>query len=53
MFGKYVVAIELAGVLLLVAMVGAIAIAKKRIPVYESGPPAPPPGSIGRTVPPF
>lgn len=53
MFGKYIVAIELAGVLLLVAMVGAIAIAKKRIPVQEIGPPAPAPGSIGRAVPPF
>lgn len=53
MFGKFIVAIELAGVLLLVAMVGAIALAKKRIPVHETGPPAPTPGSIGRSVPPF
>ncbi len=53
LFGKFVVTVELAGVLLLVAMVGAIAIARKQVPVEHVGPPPPPPGRIGREVPPF
>jgi NADH-quinone oxidoreductase subunit J len=53
LFGKYVVVVQLAGLLLLVAMVGAIAISRKRIPADEGGPPPPAPGTIGREVPPF
>ncbi len=53
LFGQYVVVIQLAGLLLLVAMVGAIAISRKRIPVEKGGPPPPTPGTIGREVPPF
>ncbi|MCB9851253.1 MAG: NADH-quinone oxidoreductase subunit J [Phycisphaerales bacterium] len=53
MFNQYVVVVQLAGLLLLVAMVGAIAVSRKRIPADEHGPPPPPPGEIGRTVPPF
>lgn len=53
MFGDYIVVVELAGVLLLVAMVGAIAIAKKSVPVLQVGPPPPAPGTIGRQAPPF
>ncbi len=52
---RYVVAFELAGLLLLVSMVGAIAMARKRLPVGEvAGTPPPPPlGKIGREVPPW
>ena len=53
MFGSFVVVIELAGLLLLVAMIGAIAMARKRVPLEEVGPPPPPLGQIGRQVPPF
>ena len=53
MFGQYVVVIQLAGLLLLVAMVGAIAISRKRVPVEAGGPTPPEPGTIGREVPPF
>lgn len=53
LFGQYIVVVELAGVLLLVAMVGAIAIAKKSVPVQQMGPEPPPPGQIGREAPPF
>lgn len=53
LFGQYIVVVELAGVLLLVAMVGAIAIAKKSVPVHRIGPEPPPPGQIGREAPPF
>ena len=53
LFGHYVVVVELAGVLLLVAMVGAIAIAKKDVPGPPIGPPPMPPGQIGREAPPF
>jgi len=55
MLTRYVVALEVAGVLLLVAMVGGIAVARKRI--VEKRPaaarPEPPLGQIGRQVPPF
>ena len=53
MFSKYVVAIELAGILLLVAMIGAIAIARKRVPTERSGPLPSPIGQVGRRVPPY
>jgi NADH-quinone oxidoreductase subunit J len=53
MFGQYVVVVQLAGLLLLVALVGAIAVSRKQVPVEETGPPPPPPGEIGRQVPPF
>ena len=53
MFGPFVVTVELAGVLLLVAMVGAVAMVRKHVPVEEVGPPPPPPGKIGREVPPY
>ena len=50
---QYVVALELAGVLLLVAMVGAIALAKKKLPPGEAVVDARPPGEAGREVAPF
>jgi len=53
MFGKYIVAVEMAGMLLLVAMVGAIAIARKKVPADYESPPPPPVGQIGREAPPF
>lgn len=53
MLSEYVVAFELSGVLLLVAMIGAIALSKKRVPVDDPLPAGPPPGTIGREVPPF
>ena len=53
MMTQYVVAFELAGVLLLVAMVGAIAISKKRVPSEEAALEVPPPGQIGRDAAPF
>jgi NADH-quinone oxidoreductase subunit J len=52
MFSQYTVVVELAGLLLLIAMVGAIAISRKRVPVEEGGAP-PPLGQIGRDAPPF
>ena len=53
LFGPYVVGVELAGVLLLIAMVGAIALARKRTPVEDAGPPPAPLGEVGRTAAPF
>jgi len=57
---RYVVVFELAGVLLLVAIVGAIALVRRRVEETEwegpaaGGPVEPPaPGSIGRRVEPF
>ena len=50
---RYVVALEIGGVLLLVAMVGAVALSRKRIPIEGVSPPAPEPGEIGRKVPPY
>lgn len=49
----YVVALEVAGLLLLVAMVGAIAISKKRMPVDVPQPEALPLGKLGREAKPF
>ena len=53
MLSQYVVALEIAGVLLLVAMVGAIAMDRKRVPRDVPAAPVPPPGQIGKEVPPF
>jgi NADH-quinone oxidoreductase subunit J len=53
MLSRYVVALELSGVLLLVAMVGAIALARKPVPRDVPMPTPPPPGQIGREVAPF
>jgi len=49
----YVVTLEVAGVLLLVAMIGAIVIVKKRVPSEEVIAEEKPLGQIGREVPPF
>ncbi len=58
----YAVAVELAGVLLLVAMIGALAIARKRLPADDEAAfpasraarmAAAPPGEAGRTAEPF
>lgn len=49
----YAVSVELAGLLLTVAMVGAIALARKRIPHADDGAPMTVPGEIGRSVPPY
>ncbi len=53
MLTQYVVAFELAGVLLLVAMIGAIAMSQKRIPSEKLVEPTKPPGQIGREVGPY
>jgi len=53
MMSDYVVAFELAGVLLLIAMIGAIAVSRKRVPTEVLAEAEPPPGAIGRHVPPF
>ncbi|MCK6456936.1 MAG: NADH-quinone oxidoreductase subunit J [Phycisphaerae bacterium] len=52
---RYAVSLELAGVLLLVAMIGALAIARKPVPTDEVPPPdeTAPPGETGRRVRPF
>lgn len=50
---KYVVALELGGVLLLVAMIGAIALSRKKVPV-DGVPETPRPiGQVGREVEPY
>lgn len=53
MFGPYLVVVELSGILLLIAMVGAIAISRKQVPLEDSDEPRIPVGQIGREVPPF
>ena len=45
--------LEVAGLLLLVAMIGAIAIAKKRVPAEEIPAAEKPLGQIGKEVAPF
>jgi len=50
---RYVLTLELAGVLLLVALVGAIALARKRVLAEAASGAEKPPGQIGREVPPF
>lgn len=49
----FAVSVELAGVLLMVAMIGAIAIARKKLPRAESEEELLPPGEVGRHVTPF
>ncbi len=53
LLAQYLIGFELAGVLLLVAMIGAIALSRKRLPVVAHAIPAKPPGQIGREVPPY
>lgn len=53
LLSRYVVALEIGGVLLLVAMIGAIVMAKKRVPLEVPQEPSPVPGEIGRAVEPF
>lgn len=50
---KYVVVLELAGLLLLIAMVGAIALSRKRVPVDPAATARRPLGEVGRKVDPF
>jgi NADH-quinone oxidoreductase subunit J len=50
---EYVVALQLAGILLLVGMVGAIALVRKRVPRDVPTDPPPPLGQVGRQVRPF
>jgi len=53
LLNRFAISVELAGVLLMVAMIGAIAIARKQIPHADEGADLPPPGEIGRRVKPF
>ncbi len=50
---KYVVVLEISGILLLVSMVGAIALSRKRVPMEGYRPTAPPLGQIGKEVEPY
>ena len=50
---RYVVSLEVAGVLLLISMVGAIALSRKKVPTEGFVPPAKPIGQIGREVEPY
>ncbi|MGB2984878.1 MAG: NADH-quinone oxidoreductase subunit J [Phycisphaerae bacterium] len=50
---KYVVALEIAGVLLLVSMIGAIALSRKKVPVEAFKEPPKPLGQVGREVEPY
>jgi NADH-quinone oxidoreductase subunit J len=50
---KYVVVLEVAGILLLVSMVGAIALSRKRVPTEVVRTPRPQLGEIGKEVEPF
>ena len=50
---KYVVTLEIAGVLLLVAMIGAIALSRKKVPAEGRPQPERPLGEVGREVPPY
>lgn len=49
----FAVALQLAGVLLTIAMIGAIALAKKKLPALGDEADALPPGEIGKRVKPF
>lgn len=53
MMTRHVVALEVAGVLLLVSMIGAIAMSRKKVPAEGVIHPAKPIGQIGREVKPF
>jgi len=50
---KYVVVLEIAGVLLLISMIGAIALSKKRVPSEAIRMPRAPLGEVGKEVEPF
>ena len=50
---RYVVVLEIAGVLLLVSMIGAIAMSRKKVPNESYEEPARPIGQIGREVEPY
>jgi len=50
---RYVVVLEIAGVLLLVSMVGAIAMSRKKVPMEGFVIPQKPLGQVGREVPPY
>ncbi len=50
---RYVVALEIAGVLLLVSMVGAVALTRKKVPIEGFAPPRRPLGAVGREVEPY
>lgn len=49
----FAISVELAAVLLMVALVGAVGIARKRLPRSPDVGGEPPPGELGRTVKPF
>jgi NADH-quinone oxidoreductase subunit J len=53
MLTRYLVALEIAGVLLLVAMIGAIAVSRKRVPSDEPAGREVPLGKVGREVAPY
>ena len=53
LFSTYVVALEIAGLLLLVALIGAVALTRKRVPRDVPVGSAPPLGQVGREAPPF
>lgn len=50
---KYVVALQIAGILLLISMVGAIAMSRKKVPLEGHAAPSKPLGQVGREVPPY
>lgn len=50
---RYIVVLEIAGVLLLISMVGAIAMSRKKIPVEGTVVTPKPLGQVGREVPPW
>jgi NADH-quinone oxidoreductase subunit J len=50
---RYVVALEIAGILLLIAMIGAIALSRKRVPSERIEPERRPLGEVGKEVEPF
>ena len=50
--GKYVVALEIAGILLLISMVGAIALSRRKVVADVSRPPLTL-GKVGKEVEPF
>ena len=50
---RYIVVLEMAGVLLLISMVGAVALARKKAPADGYQPAARSVGQIGKEVPPF
>jgi len=53
LLGPYVIALEVAGVLLLVAMIGAIALVKKKLPAEARGESPVVIGQVGKEVKPF